>query len=61
LHVVLTVSEIRVKGYPYYRLNLPKDVSNALKLQKGDTITVDVKAVKRDGQIIYTAGEANSG
>jgi predicted RNA-binding protein with TRAM domain len=28
-------------------------MTNLLGLQKGDTVTIEIKAVKRDGAIIY--------
>jgi ribosomal protein L30/L7E len=55
LHTVLQVSEQIVRGYPYFRLNLHKDTTNSLGLKKGDTVTILIETVKRDGMILYQA------
>jgi hypothetical protein len=60
LHTVLEVSEQRVRGYPYFRLNLHKDMTNLLGLQKGDTLTIEIKTVNRDGAIIYQAEDGKN-
>lgn len=55
MHTVLSVSEVRIRDKPYYRSILSKALSDHLQIQAGDTLTVEIKAVKRDGEIIYSS------
>ena len=60
MHSVLAVSEVRVKGKPYYRAIISKELSNRLQLQTGDTLTILIKAVKRNGVITYGAEDGHN-
>jgi hypothetical protein len=53
LYTVLEVDQQLVKGHKYFRVNLPKKLTDRLQINDGDILTLEIKAVKRDGAIIY--------
>ena len=57
METVLEIRESKARGLIYYRLLIPKKLSNRLNLKKGDAVQLKIEAVKRDGQIIYSAKE----
>jgi bifunctional DNA-binding transcriptional regulator/antitoxin component of YhaV-PrlF toxin-antitoxin module len=57
METVLEIRESKARGLTYYRLLIPKKLSNLLRLQKGDAVQLKIEAVKRDGKIIYSAKE----
>lgn len=57
METVLEIRESKARGLTYYRLLIPKKLSDRLRLQKGDAVQLKIEAVKRDGKIIYSAKE----
>jgi len=45
MRLALRVIERRVNGYLYYRVNIPKKVSDKLGIRKGSMILIDIVEV----------------
>jgi len=53
LELLLEVKVYHVNSTPYYRLLLPKRISDRLGLQKGDMLQLELKRVTRQGTLVH--------
>lgn len=59
MELTLGVKEYRAHGKPYYRLLIPKKISNHLGLQKDDKVCIQFKEIIRNGSQIVIPEEIN--
>ena len=57
--VTLGVQVYRTHGNDYFRLLIPKRISNLLGLQRDDKVSIQIMEVIRDGSPIVIPGELN--
>jgi len=53
MRLTLRVVERRIKaGYVYYRVNIPKDVSDKLELKSGSRLLIEILEVMNPEEVI---------